>query len=215
MRTRVVTVSARDPNGRHARQSAASVVASLPPSAEFVLVQSSGDPQDWITDLWDACEAADAVAIVDDDDLVVPGALQRCADVLERSGAGLVFTDEDEIDEADARLGPGQRGTRRLMDLAMHPRCVHHLAVFRPALVPPEALDVARECGIGLDWLLRAAAGLRGGAVHVPTVGYQWRRYPGQDSSAMAGRYRDAMPALRAATRSWLKYDEPIPQVVA
>lgn len=208
---RVVTVSSRDPNGGYARQSAAAVRASLPPRAEFVVVRSSGAPQDWITDLWGACGGADAVALVDDDDLVVPGALQQCADAIECSGAGLAFTDEDEIDEDGARLGPGQSGPRRLMDLAMHPRCAHHLAVFRPALVPREALQVAQQCGIGLDWLMRAAAGLRGGAVHVPVVGYQWRRHRGQNSSTAAAQYRNAMPALRAATRSWLKYDEGIP----
>ena len=52
----------------------------------------------------------------------------------------------------------------------MHPRCVHAGDV-PPAYMPPEALALADRCGRGLDWLLRAAAGLRGGAREGPMLG--------------------------------------------
>jgi hypothetical protein len=124
----------------------------------------------------------------------------------------LAFTDEEEIDEAGQRVRDGLRRRRTLMDLAMHPRCVHHLAMFRPAYTPPEALALADRCGRGLDWLLRAAAGLRGGAVRVPMLGYQWRRHAAQDSASDGGVYARALPVLRQMTRSWMRYDAAIPE---
>lgn len=190
----------------------ASVREALPTGARHLVVQSDGTALGWNADLWDACRGADAVAIVDDDDCVAPGAIAKCLKALEASGAALAFTDEAEIDGAGEFLRYGPRGRRSLMDLAMHPRCVHHLAMFRPSEVPYEARTVADRCGRGLDWLMRAAAGLRGGAVHVPAVGYLWRRHEGQDSALGEDAYAQALPSLRQVTRSWLRYDAAIPE---
>lgn len=212
MRARIVTVTSRPANPWFA-EALASVARELPFGMQHVVVHSSGGAAAWNRDLWDACQGADAVAIVDDDDLVLPGAIAACLAALQSAGVGLAFTDEEEVDEAGHHLCDGVRRGRTLMDLAMHPRCVHHLAIFRPEHAPWEALALANECGRGLDWLLRAAAGLRGGAVRVPMLGYQWRRHAGQDSSTDGGTYTRAMPALRQMTRSWLRYDAPIPEV--
>lgn len=212
MDVRVVTVTSR-PTNPWFGEALASVARELPAGARHVVVHSTGRAADWNRDLWDACSGADAVAIVDDDDRVLPSALTRCLSALEVSGAGLAFTDEEEIDAEGRALQPAAVQRRSLRDLAMHPRCVHHLAMFRPSLVPPEARAVADEQGRGLDWLMRAAAGLLGGAVHVPMIGYQWRRHAAQDSAAKQGAYAAAMPALRALTRSWMRYDAAIPEV--
>lgn len=213
MNLRIVTVTHRQWNPWMA-EAIESVRSSMPPCAEHVLVQSDGTAARWNSDLWDACADAQAVAIVDDDDRVLPGALASCVNAMLATGAGLAFTDEEEIDEHGRHLCDGLRRSRSLMDLAMHPRCVHHLAVFRPALVPKAALDLAQQCGRGLDWLMRAAAGLRGGAVRVPMIGYQWRRHGAQDSNAGADTYAAAMPALRQLTRSWMAYDATIQEVL-
>lgn len=214
MKLRIVTVTSRPANPWLA-EALESVRLTMPADAEHVVVHSDGTPAAWNSDLWAACAGTEAVAIVDDDDRVTRGALASCVHALESTGVGLAFTDEDEIDECGHHLRNGLRRSRYLMDLAMHPRSIHHLAVFRPALVPHAALDLAQRCGRGLDWLMRAAAGLRGGAVRVPMVGYQWRRHGGQDSSAGVGAdaYAAAMPALRQLTRSWMRYDGQIPEV--
>ncbi len=212
MKLRIVTVTSRPANPWLA-EALESVRSTMPADAEHLVVRSAGTPAAWNSDLWAACAGAEAVAVVDDDDRVTPGALTSCVRALENTGVGLAFTDEEEIDEHGQHLRDGLRRGRCLMDLAMHPRCIHHLAVFRPALVPHTALELAQRCERGLDWLMRAAAGLRGGAVRVPVIGYQWRRHGAQDSSAGAGVYAAAMPALRQLTRSWMSYDAPIREV--
>lgn len=212
MDVRIVTVTSR-PAHRWLCDSVQSVAASLPVGAQHLVVRSSGDPLAWNAHLWAACHGADLVAIVDDDDVVLPGAIASCMSAIKSTGAALAFTDEEEIDEEGRQLRVGMARSRTLMDLAMHPRCVHHLAMFRPRMVPRSALDTANSCGRGLDWLMRAAAGLRGGAVRVPMVGYQWRRHSLQDSSVGADEYATAMPALRKLTRSWMAYDATIQEV--
>ncbi len=158
---------------------------------------------------------AEYVAWVDDDDLVLDGALARCVDALEVSGAGLAFTDEGRMDAAGAVIVPTESRKLTRRDLAMHPRTAHHLCVVRRSCLAPVLLEHAQRVGIGIDWLMRAYAGLVHGAVHVPVVGYLWRGHPGQESKTTAWdrKYLEAMPALRALTRQWMgPLDEPIPQ---
>ncbi len=211
MDVRVVTVTAR-PENLWFGEMLSSVAEGLPTGVPHIVVHSAGGAKAWNQDLWAACQGADAVAVVDDDDRVLPGAIAACLDALHTTSAGLAFTDEEEIDAAGLHLRDGMRRKRTLMDLAMHPRCVHHLAMFRPAYMPPEALALADRCGRGLDWLLRAAAGLRGGAVRVPMLGYQWRRHAAQDSTSDGDVYARALPTLRQMTRSWMRYDAAIPE---
>ena len=159
-----------------------------------IVVHSAGGAKAWNRDLWAACQGADAVAVVDDDDRVLPGAIAACLDALHTTSAGLAFTDEEEIDAAGLHLRDGMRRKRTLMDLAMHPgacttwRCSGLRTCRRKRWLWPTG------AAAGLDWLLRAAAGLRGGAVRVPMLGYQWRRHAAQDSTSDGDVYARALP---------------------
>lgn len=174
-------------------------------------------PGDFEAARWETTSGskADYVAWVDDDDKVMPGALARCVDALEATGAAMAFTDEANIDAQGARIGSAYCKPRVSRDLAMHPRSVHHLSVFRVAELDPIIWEHAKRIGIGICWLIRAYAGLVHKAVHVPVVGYEWRLHPGQDTRAtdFANAYMRAMPALRAITNRWAgPYSHPIPQ---
>lgn len=213
MNLRVVTVTHSGRRGDWLRECMDSVADSLPAGARHVVIGSRNDASAWMVDQWNATHGADWVAFVDDDDILAPGALQACLDALRDTGASMAFTDEQEVDEAGQHLRMGMTGPRTLRDIAMHPRCAHGCAVFRRAAVPDAAFDTAKREGIGLDWLMRASAGLIGGAVHVPMVGYRWRRHAGQSSSAgHADPYAEAMPALRAYLRGLMRFDQAIPQ---
>lgn len=158
---------------------------------------------------------AEYVAWVDDDDLVTRDALSRCIKALDDTGAGLAFTDEGRIDSIGKEFGNIKARKVTSRDLAMHPRTAHHLAVVRRSCLAPVVLEKAQSIGIGIDWLMRAYAGLVHGAVHVPMVGYLWRDHAGQESKTQAWdrKYLEAMPALRELTRRWMgPLDEPIPQ---
>ncbi len=164
---------------------------------------------------WNLAHSAEFVAWVDDDDRVVGDAIQQCVRALKETGAGVAFTQEARIDESGKRIdtySPWDSVTLR--DVAMHPQALHHLAVVRSSALAPEVLEQAQRIGIGIDWLMRAHAALRHGAVQVPMIGYKWRQHDGAESRTDHWRaaYREAMPALRAVTRQWMTYDAPIRQ---
>lgn len=121
----------------------------------------------------------DAVALVDtehfffidDDDELPPDhlrVLQRCVD----AGAAIAYTDEQVNGERRVRAPYSQEA-----HLA-NPTLVHHLVLCRTEL----ALEVIRDLPRGHFWpemLLFWEMARRGGAVHVPEVGYLWHRSAG------------------------------------
>lgn len=163
---------------------------------------------------WETTKSAGGyVAWVDDDDRVVGDALALCVRALDATGAGIAFTREVRID-VDGKPLPAAVGRPvSRMDVAMHPRALHHLAVVRADCLDPIVLQHALRIGIGIDWLMRAYAGLVHGAIHVPVVGYEWRQHQLQES--VSGRwgnaYENAMPALRSVTRGWMGMESRIP----
>ena len=72
MDVRVVTVTAR-PENLWFGEMLSSVAEGLPTGVPHIVVHSAGGAKAWNRDLWAACQGADAVAVVDDDDRVLPG----------------------------------------------------------------------------------------------------------------------------------------------
>jgi O-antigen biosynthesis protein len=131
------------------------------------------------------------IAFLDHDDELAPDALFHIAMALQERHYGLVYSDEDRIEESE--MG----------------RCVHHTPFFKPGFDPDLLLahnyichlvvlrrDVVAAVG-GLrtgfegaqdhDLLLRAVANLSPGDIlHVPRVLYHWRVTPGSVSSTPA-----------------------------
>lgn len=180
-----------------------SVLHTIPKDARH-LVHVGG--HDFQVDRWNAARGTDSeyIAWVDDDDMVLPGALQACMDALDATGAGAAFTAEDQLDANGRRIRlPIRRVNTR--DIAMTPQAMHHLSMVRVSALHPDTMAHADRIGIGIDWLMRAGAALTRGAVQVPMTGYLWRRHDAQESSRTAWEtaYQQAMPALREVTTLW------------
>lgn len=154
------------------------------------------EPEQYVERRMRGSEAADFVAFVDDDDLLHPGALEACIDALEATGAGIAFTHEQRIDERGAPMGVNL-GATNLMDIAMHPTMLHHLAVMRGGLVADHVADTATRIGSGIDWLMKAWIAKEYGVVKVPMIGYSWRQRSDSMSRREAGPYAQAMSQLR------------------
>lgn len=191
-----------------------SVEAALPTYGEHQTKMS----RDFQHDRWQTTARADAqyVAWVDDDDRVLPGALDAAVRALDQTGAGIAFTYERRITSDGTPLPfktPRQMSKR---DVAMHPRSLHHLTVVRTSCLSDEVYAEACRIGVGLDWLIRAWCTLRCGAVVVPKVGYEWRQHAGQDTRdpAWTEAFEAAMPELRRVTRAWMTYDAPIHRIL-
>lgn len=185
--------------------------ASIPAGFKHRVATASADFQ---ADRWRLAHSAEYVAWLDDDDRLVPGGLEACVTALEAdSSIGVAFTHEARIDEHGVRVAEDRRA-RTYRDVAMHPRELHHLAVVRRAALDPALFDYAQRIGCGVDWLMRASAALRWGAIQVPIVGYEWRDHLDSLTRRVedASIYEHAMPLLRTVTRKWMHYDAPIQQ---
>lgn len=183
-----------------------SVRDHLPAGAQHHVIEQHGD---FLRARWDAFHSAEFVALVDDDDEVCGDALRLCMAAIEATGAGVAFTDQSLIDE-DGQVLRVDSGPVRYDAVVRSPQTIHHLAVVRRAAIAPAAWDVAAAVGTGIEWMVKASAALRCGAIHVPMQGYRWRKHPGQHSHRDRSTFINAMPALRAAARTWMTTHETI-----
>lgn len=105
---------------------------------------------------------------IDDDDTLPVDYLDVLADCL-ATGAAVAYTDES-VNGQTRRAGPYSQEAH-----LARPTLIHHLALCDTAL----AREVARTLPRGHYWpemLLFWEMAKRGGAAHVPRVGYQWNR---------------------------------------
>ncbi len=184
-----------------------SVREALPPDAEYTVRVMT---RDYSIERFEALRSYPYVGFVDDDDRVHPRAIMACAEALETTGAGIAFTIERVVNTDGVELGFSPPA-RDYFSVAMHPRPLHHFALIRRSAVDDEVLELACKHGVGIDWLMKACAALKHGAVHVPIVGYDWRQHPKQDSIDTAARFNCAQPALREKTLSWMRGNSRIP----
>jgi hypothetical protein len=210
----VVTLT-RGGDAPHLAEATASVQAALPEYGTHFVYRT----HHFQRDRWESTVGLDAeyVAWVDDDDRVLPGAIDSAVRALDATGAAIAFTLERKINAAGEPLPwapPPHQHTKR--DVAMHPRSLHHLTVLRASCVDDEVYQHAARIGVGMDWLIRAWCTLKYGAVVVPQVGYEWRQHAGQDTRnpTWTRTFEAAMPELRRVTRSWMTYDAPIDRIL-
>jgi hypothetical protein len=165
---------------------------------------------DWPAMRLKVLELDQFVAFVDDEDIVMNDSLSLCLRAIEQTGCGVAFT-RQRLMNADGQIGhlyglpPSTHG-----DIARLPQAIHHLAVMRrEALDMDQLREVAQHLphGAGIDWAIRANAAAHGGAVHVPIIGYGWRRHPGQwhHSKEWTEAFRVGLPRLRETMLSWFK----------
>ena len=136
-----------------------------------------------------ALEAAtgEFVAFLDHDDVLPLDALLHVATALAaQPAAGMLYTDEDKIDDTGRHFDPQFKGAWS-PEMAITHNYTHHLTVMRRDLV--EAAGRLRPDFTGaqdIDLILRVVEKLKGRpVVHVPQIGYHWRAHA--ESTASRG----------------------------
>lgn len=130
------------------------------------------------------------VALLDHDDTLAEHALAVCVLALsERPDAGLVYSDEDKIDEAGTRSEPFFKPDfDPLLLLAQNYVC-HLTMVRRELALQVGGFRVGLEGSQDWDLVLRATEQLRPEqVVHVPHVLYHWRVHAGSTAAALAAK---------------------------
>lgn len=147
------------------------------------------------------------VALADDDDRVLAGAIEVCLDALRAHPRAVgAYTSEEQIDEAGAvteRPTPAEIAapwslSRHLAD----PTYLHHLWVARRSAVQRHAPEAARyPCRA--TWALTALMSRDGPWVHVPMVGYQWRLHDGGIHRNRSSELPGVVRSVAASVFAW------------
>jgi GT2 family glycosyltransferase len=128
-----------------------------------------------------ALATGDVVAFLDHDDLLHVDALAAIAAEFDASGAGIVYTDHDIIDEAEHHKDPYFKPDWSL-DLFLSQMYLGHLVGIRRELVE-RAGGLRSECDGAQDYDLVLRCIADGARVsHVPEVLYHWRQHAGSTS---------------------------------
>jgi glycosyltransferase involved in cell wall biosynthesis len=147
-----------------------------------------------------ALAAGDWIAFLDHDDLLSEQALFWVVEAINRHpDAGMLYSDEDRIDERGTRIEPYFKPDWNY-DLLLSQNFVCHLGVYRKALV--ERLGGLRTGFEGAqDWDLALRCGERldpGQIIHIPWVLYHWRAHAGSTALSVAVKPYARDAGLRA-----------------
>lgn len=171
------------------------MAAQLEPGDFHLIVQTT----DLMMSRWQSLSLGEVICWVDDDDYVMNDAIPRCKRALEQIDAGIAFTNEKIAHDL------AKRDVRMYSDVATIPSAIHHLAMFRTALMNQCVHEDYLEVGAGLEWLMKGYVALKHNAVHVPIDGYFWTQSPQQHSKTpkWINDYSEKFGAIQAKLRSY------------
>jgi GT2 family glycosyltransferase len=127
------------------------------------------------------------IALMDQDDVLTPEALYYVFEALQQNpAAGLIYSDEDKIDETGKRFSPYFKSDWN-PDLFLSHNMICHLGVYKAGLVKAVGgFRVGTEGSQDYDLALRCIETLTPDQiVHIPRVLYHWRSHA--DSTAQSG----------------------------
>ena len=188
--------------------------ASLDPEVHAVLDGAANDPRIVVTRRHErghisaasntalATATGEIICFLDHDDLLAPDALGVVASVFRENPAlGLVYSDEDKIDEDGTRFDPHFKPDWNFDLLLSQNYICHLMSIRRPLVEAVGGFQVGMEGSQDHDLALRVVENLRPEQIrHVPRVLYHWRATAG--STALG---TDAKPYATEATRRTLQ----------
>lgn len=156
------------------------------------------------------------VALLDHDDLLSPDALFQVVKALQtRPDAGLLYSDEDKINETGERFEPHFKPQWN-PDMLLAQNYVSHLGVYRTSLVREVGgFRKGLEGSQDHDLVLRISQRLSPSqVVHIPHVLYHWRATAGSTALSASEKNYTSVAGLKAV-RSYLDAVMPQAQVRA
>jgi glycosyltransferase involved in cell wall biosynthesis len=151
------------------------------------------------------------IALLDNDDLLTEHALYWLAEaMISNPNAGLIYSDEDKIDQAGKRYDPYFKPDWN-PDLFLSHNMICHLGAYSTSLVKKlggfrEGLEGAQD----YDLALRCSEQLTPQQiVHIPRVLYHWRSHPGSTAQAGSEKNYALLAGERALNDHFLRIKVP------
>lgn len=158
----------------------------------------------WVKERLSMHNMGEYIAIVDDDDVIMPSALTVCWDIMKQTNVGVVFTNQQVVDASEKVLHSPRVQRRTYEQVVESPTTIHHLAIVNTNYVDYDrCVDMAQKYGTGIEWFCRASAALRGGAIHVPMVGYSRMIHGDNDSHRYRSAFASRFEQMQADIQPW------------
>lgn len=148
-----------------------------------------------------ALASGEFIVLLDQDDLIPPHALERVvACIQEHPDAGIIFSDEDRIDESGSRRLGAYFKPDFNYDLFIGHNLISHLGVYRRSLVTDvggfrEGLEGSQDWDLALRILEKIQPSQ---VVHIPEVLYHWRAIQGSTALAQSEKTYTSTAARKA-----------------
>ena len=203
--------------GRDITRSVESVEAAIEgvSGVTHKIIEHDGDPISFLKARWDATKLDDYVIFVDDDDYIPKNAIKLCKLALDDNpDVGLIYTREMKVMPDGRVVGSG------IIALPYHTailtsNMVHHLSVMNTKYITNESLDLVLKYDYGCEWAMRSEAISKGGALHIPMVGYYWVQHDNQHHKTYTGNLAEAnrKAMVKEMQAMWpMKYTGMIPE---
>jgi glycosyltransferase involved in cell wall biosynthesis len=150
-----------------------SIEAAMVPGVKHAVIPCFDN---WAEARLEALDLDEWVAFVDDDDTITPESLRTCL-MAATDNVGIVCTSELRVDVEGKPVFPPIIGSKFYNGVSVHPAVLHHLCLIRRGCADSCALDLHHKFGCGIDWFIKASAGLTHSALHVPIIGYHWTQH--------------------------------------
>lgn len=190
-----------------------SVEVALVPGVTHKIFDGS---KDFINAHFSARKCDEYVAIVDDDDTIMPNAISIIlAAISALPGYGVYCSDEMRVDVAGCSLIDNAKILRTYAGVMSSPRNVHHLCVTNSRYIDTAAFDIHDEFGFGGCWILKVGAAITGGMVHIPQKLYNWTDTPNSLSKIDADKYHSKLPLVTKRLKQvWGTRTDSIPKFI-
>ena len=162
-----------------------SVEKQLIPGVRHVVIQT----EEILKARWEAKELDEYIAFIDDDDIIVADVIAVAVAAINKHKPGLVFSDQARVDETGKIISASSQRQIKYHHIGMHPGVAHHLVVMRTSVLDEADKLHKKYSGTNqhgtLEWLMKGEAAMKGGAVHLPMIGYHWTMHPMNHSSTV------------------------------
>jgi hypothetical protein len=200
-------------SGRDISPCVKSVKSALPFGAEHLIIDlGKVTPAELYTARYSAMTLNDIVIFVDDDDFISDDSLQRCVDALSETNAGIAFTREVIVRPDNSHLHKSVFPLHTT-EVCNSPTVIHHMSAYRTRYVSERSLDLSIKTSVEVQWIMKADAIARAGAIFIPIDGYYWVQHANQwhRRSTRAASHALHNNTVPEELRKWHHSDNIIP----
>lgn len=150
------------------------------------------------------------IAFIDDDDFIERDCIKFLNDAINKNTrAGIIFSNEkryySEYDIISEKAGSCYE------DLLFSASKIHHICAINSEYITKKSIELALQANCGIEWCMKAEAGLAHGAVHINEFLYNYVQHKNQLSCSVGHHFKNCKKIFLPQFAKWQKHFGEIP----